>query len=254
MREKKRRKKTKNKAPRVIGLILTYNCAHLLKGTYERLPRNIFDNIIVSDDGSRDNVKDVARKLNLPFFCHEHSGYGGNLRFGLKKALQLKADYVVEIHGDGQFDQSVTPKAIKLILAHNFDFLIGSRFTELSQPLKDGMPLPRYLANIGLSFMERMVLGIPWTEFHPGYRVYGRDFLSKLNLDKGKNDYVYSLEIIALAAYHKARCGEIPARANYHKAHTSVNYKTAAKNSLQEIGILIQYILAKRGFKTGIFT
>ena len=44
------------------------------------------------------------KKNNIPFFTHEHTGYGGNLFFGLKKAFEKGATHVIEIHGDGQYD------------------------------------------------------------------------------------------------------------------------------------------------------
>lgn len=232
---------------------MTYNCADLVQETHRNLPQGVFDDLIIVDDGSKDNITEVALKIGVPLFVHEHKGYGGNLRYGLQKALEMGAEYMVEIHGDGQFDQSLAGLATETMQKEDLDFLIGSRFTNLRQPLRDGMPWPRYLANIGLSFIERQVLGIPWTEFHPGFRVYRRRFIEKIGLAKGADDYLYSFQIIALAAYFKARCGEIPVRADYHKAHTSVNYRRAAWNSFQEMGVLILYILRKLGIKTQLF-
>ena len=144
-------------------------------------------------------------------------------------------------------------EAIEKMKTDDLDFLIGSRFTDLKQPLKDGMPWPRYYANIGLSFIERLVLRIPWTEFHPGFRVYRRRLIEKVDMNLGADDYLYSFQIIAFTAYVKGRCGEIPIRADYHGAHTSVNYRKAAINSFQEMWVLCQYIFAKIGFKNGIF-
>ena len=232
---------------------MTYNCAGLLAQAVAELPRDGFDELILVDDGSIDNTWEVAQRLGIPAFQNTHSGYGGNLRFGLGKAFERGADIMVEVHGDGQFDMSQTSAAVAKMRGDDLDFLIGSRFTDLRQPLADGMPWPRYLANIGLSFIERLVLRIPWTEFHPGFRVYRRRFIEKLDLDKGANDYLYSFQIIALAAYFKAVCSEIPVRADYRKPHTSVNYWRASINSFQEMWVLGLYILAKLGVKTGIF-
>ncbi len=229
---------------------MTYNCEHLLENAYNKIPKDVFDLIFVVDDGSNDNVKEVAERLGITFFTHPHSGYGGNLRYGLQKSLELGGEYMVELHGDGQFDPSVSAQAIEKMKNSDLDFVIGSRFTDLKQPLKDGMPWPRYYANIGLSFIERMVLRIKWSEYHAGFRVYRRRFIEKLNLKEGVNDYLYSFQIIVMASYMKARCGEIPIRANYHGEHTSVGYKKAIINSFQELGILILFIFENMGIKT----
>lgn len=246
--------KTKDK---VIGIIMTYNCAHLLGDTFSRLPKGVFDELIISDDGSKDNIKEIAEKIGVQLFIHEHKGYGGNLRNGLRQAIAMGGEYMVEIHGDGQFDQSIAGKAIEKMKQNDLDFLIGSRFTNLRQPLIDGMPLPRYFANIGLSFIERIVLRIPWSEFHPGFRMYRRRFIEKiLSITEKENvadDYLFSFEIIAFAAWIRARCGEVPVRADYHRAHTSVGYWKASINSFQEMWVLVLYILAKMGFKNCLF-
>ena len=89
---------------KVVGIIMTYNCAHLLENTFNNLPQGVFDQLIIVDDGSTDNVREVAEKINVPIFIYRHKGYGGNLRNGLSKALELGGEYFLEIHGDGQFD------------------------------------------------------------------------------------------------------------------------------------------------------
>ncbi len=244
---------------KAVGVVMTYNCGHLLEETLHNLPAGVFDEVIISDDGSEDRnmVKDIGEKFGLKVFLHEHGGYGSNLRNGLAKAIELDGEYVVEIHGDGQFDPSISRMAIDKMKQENLDFLIGSRFTKTSSPLRDGMPLVRYLANIGLSFIERVVLRIPWSEYHPGFRVYRRRFVEEFALVWGRgkvaSDYLFSFQIIAFASWVKARCGEVPVRANYHKEHTSVGYIRATRNSFQEMGVLSLYILAKLGIKNTIF-
>jgi hypothetical protein len=74
-----------------------------------------------------------------------------------------------------------------------------------------------------------------------------------LDLEKGANDYLYSFQIIALAAYSQAKCGEVPARADYHREHSSVGYLTAIINSFQEIMVLLEFILAQVGYKNYLF-
>ena len=82
---------------KVIGIIMTYNCAHLLEEACKKLPQGVFDEFIIVDDGSKDNIEEVAKKLPYPFFKHEHIGYGGNLRYGLQKAMEMGADaYLVK--------------------------------------------------------------------------------------------------------------------------------------------------------------
>ena len=242
-----------NNQGKTIGIIMTYNCSAYLEEIYNRVPK-VLDEIIVVDDGSKDEAETarVAEKLGLTFFPHEHSGYGGNLQYGLTKALERGGDIMIEIHGDGQFDPSVIPAALEK-MKEGYDFVLGSRFTDILQPLRDKMSLARYLANIGLSFLDRLILQVPLTEFHTGFRVYSRRLIEKISFEGTSKDYLYSFEIIAQAAYYKMKVGEIPIRCDYRKAHTSVSIWKATIYSFQTLRTLVQYILAKLGFKIALF-
>jgi len=238
---------------KVIGIIMTYNCAPMVEKTYCRLQKDVFDQIILVDDGSTDDIKGVAERLGIPFFPHPHTGYGGNIKYGLRQALQLGADIMVEIHGDGQFDPTIAKVGVEKMKS-GYDFVMGSRFTDLRQPLRDGMSKARYFANIGLSFFDRLVLRIPLTEYHGGFRVYSRHLLETVGFDHTSDDYLYSFEIIAQAAYHRLPVAEIPMRANYHQAHTSISLRKATIYSFQTFGVLFKFVIARLGLRTGLFS
>lgn len=238
--------------PKVVGILLTYNCASLVEETYNRLNKELFHQIIVVDDGSEDNIEEVSKKLELPFFTHPHGGYGANIKFGLKKMVELGGDYAVEIHGDGQFNPEYIPSAVVKI-TQGYDLVFGSRFTKLLQPLYDHMPLPRWLANIGLSFIERIILQVPLSELHAGLRLYSKKLVQTLPSDGTSNDYLYSFEVIAQAKFFDLKISEVPSRANYGKNHTSINYWKATVYSFQTFWVLWLYILARLGWKTKLF-
>lgn len=239
--------------PRVIGMVPAYNCAHLLNKAYEQIPKEYFDDIIVVDDGSTDDTLKVAETLGVKVFTHPHSGYGGNMKYAILKALELGADYFVEIHGDGQYDPSNIPDAIAKIKSERPDFLLGSRFTDMLAPLRDKMPLPRYLANIGMSLIDRAVLRLPLTEFHQGFRVYSRNLIETVGLEGTSDDHLFSFQIIAKAAYCRMKVGEIPVRCDYAGEHTSISLKRSVVYALQTFGVLCIYLFAKLGFRTRIF-
>ena len=190
---------TTNTQGKVIGVILTYNCSHLLEGLIKRIPRNALDEIILVDDSTKDQKETgaIAARYAIPFFPQGCVGYGGNLKYGLQKAVKRGAAYAIEIHGDGQFDPSGIPATVEK-LRGGADFVMGSRFTNWTQPLRDGMPLIRYCANIVLSAVARTVLGIPWTEYHSGFRAYSKRLIETVG-DKGADNHIFSFQIIALA-------------------------------------------------------
>lgn len=243
-------KKRKNK---IIGIIMTYNCGDMIEGTYKKLPKKALDKIIVVDDGSTDNSVKIAKRLGIDVYTHKHGGYGANIKFGLKKAKELGADYAIEIHGDGQYDSSVIPSAIEKATTQGFDLLLGSRFTNFKQAINDGMPLGRYLANLGLSFFDRLVLGVNLTEFHTGFRVYSRRLLEKITFEDTSDNYLYSFEIICQVRFCNLNIGEVPMHCNYKASHTSISIKKSIFYALGTFEVLAKYILAKMGIKINIF-
>ncbi len=234
--------------PRIIGIILAYNCASMLPRAYDRIPKHLLHDIIVMDDGSTDGTSDAARRLGLKVFRHEpNRGYGGNLKAGLQKALEMGADYVFEIHGDGaQFNpQSLTPALIPI--HEGAQLILGSRFQEPQKALDNGMPLIRFFANRFLSFFDRLFLRLPLTEFHTGFRIYGKKLLQEVPYLNNSDNYLFSFEIIAQAAYYHMPVREVPVEADYRSEHTSHALGGAAVYAMKTFIILGQFILAKYG-------
>jgi len=231
---------------KIIAFILTHNCGHMLEKAYKKIPKNLVYRIIVSDDLSSDNANLVAKKLGLDFFTNPgFKGYGGNIKSAIKKSFELGADYAVEIHGDGaQFDPIAIRDAIKYIDT-DYDLILGSRFIIKGLARKNGMPLIRYYANIGLSFFDRIVLNLPLTEFHTGFRVYSKNFYETLPIIKNSNDYLFSFEVIAQASYFNLKVAEVPVEADYHSEHTSHSILGASVYAIKTFYILLIYLLAK---------
>src|SRR3989344_3320 len=246
-------KKNGNTRKKAICVILSYNCAHLLEDIYKRIPVESVDRIILCDDASTDDTLEVAKRLGIESYTHEHLGYGGNVKYSIRKGIELGAEYIVDLHGDGQYD----PTAIPLALAkarEGYDLILGSRFlVDAKQPLKDEMSWARYLANIGLSSIERYVLRVPLTEFHTGFRVYTKRLAETVALDATSDNFLFGFEIIAQAAFARLKIGEVPIRCSYKEEHTSISIPQSVLYSFQTFKTLTLYVLAKAGFKIKLF-
>lgn len=237
---------------KVIGIILTYNCEKNLEDIYNRIPKGFLDQVIVSDDASSDNTSKVAEKLGIPFFSHEHRGYGGNFKFGLRKALDLGGHYMVEIHGDGQYDPSAIPVAL-VKAREGYDLVMGSRFTTFWGPLKDKMSPLRFFTNIVSSFFYRLFTGIKINEFHSGFRVYAKPLLEKINFENCSEDHLFSFETILLAHYKNLSIAEVPVRCSYGGDHSSMAIWEGAIFLFDTFKVVFSYVTAKFGIKNGVF-
>ena len=236
-----------------VCVILAYNCANVLPNTYRRIPKDAVDRIILVDDASTDETLQVAKRLGIETYTHAHLGYGGNVKYSIRKGIELGAEYIVDLHGDGQYDPSAIPVALAKA-REGYDLVLGSRFlVDAAQPLKDKMSWARYLANIGLSTIERFVLRVPLTEFHTGFRVYTRRLAEAVPLDKTSDNFLFGFEIIAQAAYARLKIGEVPIRCSYKEEHTSISIPQSILYSFQTFKTLTLYLLAKAGFKIQLF-
>jgi len=237
--------------PRVVALVLAYNVAGLLEKALKKIPPHLVDDVFVMDDGSTDGTSEVAKRLGVTVYRNERNlGYGGNLRAGLRRAVRDHgAGYIVEIHGDGaQFDPAAIAAALPF-MRESVPLIMGSRFIEPGRARENGMPLIRFVANRGLSFLSRRVLGLPLTEYHSGFRVYARGLVEALPLDANDDDHLFSFQILAQAAYFGVDVREIPVEADYLSGHTSISLLDATSYAFNNFVCLGKYLLAKTGIR-----
>ncbi len=237
---------------KVIGIILAYKAAGSLEKLYKSLPMDVLDDVFVSNDETGDGIEQVAQRLGIKCFSHPRLGYGGNMKYGMKKAIELGADYMVEIHGDGQYGVDFIKPAVDKI-NEGYDLVLGSRFTDILQPLRDEMSLVRYIANIGLTFLQKIVLRVRLSELHTGARVYSSSAISKIDLGSSSDNFLFSFEIIAQFVYKKFRIAEVPVRCYYGKEHSSISLKASTIYAFNTFGVLYNFIISKLGFKTKLF-
>ncbi len=200
---------------KLFGLIMTYNCEKFVEKTIRLIPFDKFDKIICVDDGSTDNTKKKFLDLKIDFFSHEHLGYGGNLLYGLNKAFEMGATHVVEIHGDGQYSLPNIDEIIKKLSDEKADLVLGNRFYNYKNTLKNGMPIHIFVGNIVLSMIARFGLGINLKDFFPGQRAYSKiffDVMKDYDLPKG---YQFSFEIIMISKLYDLKINSVNSECNY---------------------------------------
>ena len=173
---------------RVIAVLPAYNAERTLAATLADFPPGCVDEILLVDDGSKDNTVAIAREMGLTVIVHpDNCGYGGNQKTCYRYALEHGADVVVMIHPDYQYDARVIPHAVGLIELGICDVVLGSRVRSRQEAIKCGMPWWKYFSNRALTFVENVALGQNLGDFHSGFRVYRRSVLETIPFERNSD-------------------------------------------------------------------
>lgn len=233
------------KNPKIIVVMPAHNAAKTLETSYKKLPMDCIDEIILVDDASSDNTLDVAKKLAINVYRNElNLGYGGNLKICLTKALERGADIIIEYHPDNQY----SPENLPIFLEkarQGYDFGLGSRFIHPKEALTRRMPLAKFIANRGLTFIDQFVLGIELSEFHSGFRMYSRKLLELVPYLQNSDDYLFSFEIIVQAVFFNFKIAEVQVSCDYHAQMHTANLRRSTIYALGTFKTLLQYTLSK---------
>jgi len=132
---------------KVIVVLPAYNAEKTLEKTYQEIPRDIVDEIILVDDKSHDATLKVAERLDiLTINHHSNLGYGGNQKTCYLEALKRGGDIIIMLHPDYQYPPRLVNAMATLIDSELFDVVLGSRILG-GNALKGGMPFYKYIAN-----------------------------------------------------------------------------------------------------------
>jgi len=229
---------------KIVVVMPAYNAAKTLRETYDKIPHNVVDEIILVDDASADETYDRAKDLGIHAIKHRHNlGYGGNQKTCYSEALERGADVVVMIHPDGQYDPNFLKPIVNPILEGKADIVLGSRMIYRKKALEGGMPLYKFICNIFLTTTENLVLGLNLSEYHTGYRAYSRHFLESVPFMRNSNDFVFDTQVLVQAVNTKMRIAEIPVTTHYFTEASSVSFKNSLIYGLKTLGVLVRYIL-----------
>ena len=232
---------------RVAVVLPAYNAARTLRITYDEIPRDVVDDIILTDDASSDGTVEVALELGIHTIRHERNrGYGGNQKKCYRAALERGADIVVMLHPDYQYSPRLVTAMAAMLSSGHFDGVLGSRILGKSA-LSGGMPLYKYLANRALTATENLLLGVKLSEFHTGYRAWTREVLETLPLDACSDDFVFDNQMIAQMIHHGFRIGELSCPARYFAEASSINFSRSVVYGLGVLETAVRYRLNRMG-------
>ncbi len=233
---------------KIVVVLPAYNAAQTLKMTYDEIPFDIVDEVILVDDASRDHTVEVGRSLGIKHIIrHEkNKGYGGNQKSCYDKALEIGGDIIIMLHPDYQYTPKLIPSIAHLLASGLYPVVFASRILGKGA-LKGGMPLYKYIANRFLTLTQNILINQKLSEYHTGYRAFTREVLETIDYHLNSDDFVFDNQITAQIFHAGFEIAEITCPTKYFEEASSINFK---RSSIYGLGVLktsLQYALHSKG-------
>lgn len=172
--------------------------------------------VLVINDGSSDNTVEEAKKAGATVLSHnKNKGVGEAFQTALNYALKTKADVLVSIDADGQFDVNQIAELINPIVLQQADFCLGIRF---SGGKPDNMPGIKFWGNKQVNKIVSFVSKTKIYDASCGFRAYSKDTLLSLNLH---GSFTYTHETILDLLDKGFKVAQIPITVLYFEDRVS---------------------------------
>jgi glycosyltransferase involved in cell wall biosynthesis len=233
---------------KIVVVMPAYNAEKTLRKTYGEIPRDIVDDVVLVDDGSRDETVEIARELGIRTLIHpRNQGYGANQKTCYEHALRLGADIVIMLHPDYQYTPRLIPAMAALVAEGLFDCALGSRILGVGAR-QGGMPLYKYVSNRALTLVQNFLMGYKLSEYHTGYRAYSRRVLEALPWRNNSDDFVFDNQMLAQIIYAGFSIGEITCPTRYQEDSSSINFRRSVVYGLGVMQTAVLFRVCRWGW------
>lgn len=233
---------------KIVVVMPAYNAEPTLEKTYQEIPFDIVDEVIIVDDASKDKTITEAKRLGIKhIICHEkNKGYGGNQKTCYKKALDLNADIVIMLHPDYQYTPKLIPSISHIIAQGIYPVVLGSRILG-NGARKGGMPLYKYISNRILTLFQNILVGQKLSEYHTGYRAFSREVLETIPYEQCSDNFIFDNQMLSQIIYAGFEIAEITCPTKYFKEASSINFKNSVVYGIGVIKTSISHYLHRMG-------
>jgi len=234
---------------KIVVILPAYNASKTLEKTFNEIPQNIVDDVVLTDDFSNDNTVEIAKQLGIKHII-EHNvnlGYGANQKSCYAKAIEIGADVIVMLHPDYQYNPKLIPAMADLIANGVYDVVLGSRILG-KNAISGGMPMYKYIANRVLTLIQNVLMNQKLSEYHTGYRAFSASVLKSIPFKDNSDDFIFDNQLLAQCCYKGIVIGEISCPAKYEKDSSSINFKRSSIYGLGVLKVSISYFFQKLRF------
>jgi len=232
---------------KVVAVLPAYNAEKTLMATYDDIPKEWVDEILLVDDCSRDGTVELARTLPMRVVVHrKNRGYGGNQKTCYRTAMdEMGGEIMVMVHPDHQYDPKIIPELVAPLQRGDADAVFGSRMLG-GRPIEGGMPKWKYWANLFLTMVENATFYIFLSEYHSGFRGYSKRYLDSVNFEANSDNFIFDTEIIAQGVAKGMSIREVPIRTRYFDEASQVGFWRGVRYGLSILKTMVFYKLHKK--------
>ncbi|MGZ4067681.1 MAG: glycosyltransferase family 2 protein, partial [Bacteroidia bacterium] len=234
------------KGKKIVVVLPAYNAEKTLKRTYDEIPFDIVDDVVLVDDCSKDNTSEVGKQIGIKHVIrHEkNKGYGGNQKTCYDKALELGADIVIMLHPDYQYTPKLIPAMAELIASGLYPAVLGSRILGKGA-LKGGMPMYKYIFNRCLTLTQNILINQKLSEYHTGYRAFSSEVLRGIKYHKNSDDFVFDNQMLSQIFYAGFEIAEITCPTKYFDEASSINFRRSSTYGMGVLGTSLRHLFNK---------
>ena len=231
---------------KVVVIMPAYNAGQTLRKTFNEIPHEIVDEVILTDDRSTDDTVKVAKELGIHHIIEHDAnrGYGGNQKSCYNKALEVGADIIIMLHPDYQYTPKLILSMTYLMSNDVYPVVIASRILGKGA-LKGGMPLYKYVANRFLTLSQNLLMNQKLSEYHTGYRAYKREVLESIDYNQYSDDFIFDNQFLAEILYQGFEVAEITCPTKYFEEASSINFARSSKYGIGVLGVSVKYFFKR---------
>lgn len=190
-------------------IIAAYNESKHISNVLKEIKKS-YGNIIVVDDGSKDNTFEVSKKERVIVLKHiVNLGKGAAMKTGCDYAIKNNADILVLVDADGQHEPKEIPEFLKKIKEK--DIVFGYR------TFNKKMPKILSFGNKFINFVTKLLYGLNLKDTQCGYRAFTARAYKKIRWQS--LDYSMESEMIANAGKHHLKYAQVPIATIYSEKY-----------------------------------
>ena len=236
---------------KVVVVLPAYNAALTLEKTYQEIPFDLVDEVVLVDDMSKDETVEIAAQIGIKHIIkhQKNKGYGGNQKSCYDKALELGGDIVIMLHPDYQYTPLLIQSMAYIIANNLYPVVFGSRILGKGA-LKGGMPMYKYIFNRCLTLAQNLLLNQKLSEYHTGFRAFSREVLETVDYEANSDDFIFDNEMISQLFMAGFEIAEITCPTKYFPEASSINFSRSAKYGMGVLRVSFTHFFCKMGLTT----